>query len=96
MAKNTKINSIEMTSLKQTFMELVNEFLKKPNKVKEDVIALAEVLKNNFENFKRKFRLLKWAVGNTSVSVDGPSKVKVLKFKAYNEIGNTKELENVQ
>lgn len=94
MAKSTKINSIEMTSLKQTCMKLVNECLKKLNKVKKDVIALAEVLKNNFENFERKVRLLKRAIGNTSLSVDGPSKVKVFESKVYNEIGNTKELEN--
>lgn len=75
-------------------MELVNEFLEKLNKVKEDFIALVEVLKNNFENLERKVRLLKRVVGNTSLSINGPSNVKVLESKAYNEIGNTKELEN--
>lgn len=45
LAKNTKINFIEMENVKQTSMEFVNKFSDKLNMATEDVAILADVLK---------------------------------------------------
>lgn len=86
LAKNTKINSIEMASVKQTCAEFVSEFSDKLSKVTKDVAVLVEVLKGDVVNLEKKIGLLKRAVGNTSQVEDRPSKVKVPEPRLITEL----------
>lgn len=70
----------------------MSEFSDMLNKVMEDIVILAGVLKGSIEVLEEEVGLLNQVIGNTSPSEDKPSKVPEL--KAYNRARNAKALEN--